>query len=181
MFLISPNDRGVAMRKIALTLLVLIAFALLWGEDSKQATIGWLSISKAESLSRANGKPMMVYIYSNGCAWCRKFVRKTLSNPDIVKLVNEKFVPTKVNLSSNKTVRFHSKTIKEKYLGRVFLVRGTPTTVFLQNADSIIAKLPGFINHNDFQLVLKYIGDGWYKDMSYKDFVESEKKLKSSQ
>ena len=164
------------MRKFLTTLLlfgvVLAGFA---GQPKKTQ---WLPFGKAREESRKEKKILLTYIYSTGCGWCRRFWNTTLTNPEIDSLIDNFFVATKVNLASNDKVEIDGKSYTERQVGAMFAVRGTPTTIFITPTDTILAKIPGYMPADQFKTVLKYFGEGWYKDMTYQEFMESEKKLK---
>ena len=165
------------MRRILIFSLVLVSFVL--GSAQSENKLEWLPFGKAREKSRQEKKIMLTYIYSTGCGWCRRFWRTTLTNPEVEKMIAEHFVATKINLSSNKKVELNGKLFSERQIGAMFAVRGTPTTIFISPSDTILAKLPGYMPAEQFKIVLKYFGEGWYKDMSYQEFLESERKLNS--
>ncbi len=155
----------------------LFAFATPEAPPIEKPKLNWTPIGKVESFAKNENKIAMIYVTSKGCAWCRKFYKNTLNNPEIIVKLNEKFRYAKVNISSHAKVEYQGKTIIEKKLGKILLVRSTPTTLFLDDDKKVIARIPGYMSVKDFSKVLTYLGDGWYEDISYEDFINSEEKL----
>ena len=74
------------MRKIIALLFLGIA---LFG-----AEIHWVEEYKsAEALSKKLHKPIYLFISAAECPWCEKFEKTTLEDPEVIELLNEKFVP----------------------------------------------------------------------------------------
>lgn len=164
------------MRKLLTTLLLVSAITVGFAQQAHKTQ--WLPFGKAREKSRKEKKIMLTYIYSTGCGWCRRFWNTTLTNPEIDSLINKFFVATKVNLASNNKVELDGKSYTERQVGAMFAVRGTPTTIFITPTDTILAKIPGYMPVDQFKTVLKYFGEGWYKDMTYQEFMESENKIR---
>ncbi len=155
----------------------LFTFAIPEAPPVEKPKLNWAPIGKVEGSAKNENKIAMIYVTSNGCAWCRKFYNNTLNNPEIIIKLNEKFRYAKVNISSHAKIEYQGKTITEKRLGRILLVRSTPTTLFYNDDNKVIARIPGYMSVKDFSKVLTYLGDGWFKDISYEDYIKSEEKL----
>ena len=164
------------MKRAMTTLLFLmIVFSFVSAKDSQKLI--WHSFGEAKTLSRKNNKPMMVVVISSSCGWCKKYLRTTLSDENIQSQIDKYFIASKVNISLNNKVEVDGKEYTERQIGSMFAVRGVPATIFITPTDTIIAKLPGYVPPDKFKTILRYLGEGWYKDMTYKDFIESEKSL----
>ncbi len=163
------------MRRVLMLSLVIVSFVM--GTAQQTQKVEWLPFGKAQEKSKKEGKILLTYIYSTGCGWCRRFWNTTLTNPEIEQMIDSYFVATKINLASNNKVEIDGKSYTERQVGAMFAVRGTPTTIFITPTDTILAKIPGYMPVDQFKSVLKYFGEGWYKDMTYQEFMESEQKL----
>ncbi len=160
---------------------VFLVFGTSLGAAEKSTELVWHPLEEAMKLAQAQKKPLYVFLYSSFCGWCRRFERNTLNNEDVKKLLSEKFILTKLNSSSTKRQKFKGKLVSERRLCAMFAVRGVPTSAFMEFQDTvgtIIAKVPGYIPPDKFKLLLKYIGDKWYKDMTYEEFIRSEEILR---
>jgi uncharacterized protein len=89
-------------------------------------SVGWLPWGTgAFARARAERKPVLLSLTASWCQWCREMDRTSYADPAIAALLNERFVPVRVDADERPD-------ISERYsLG------GWPTTAFL-NADGAI-------------------------------------------
>lgn len=97
----------------------------------------------------------------------------TYSKESVVNLVNAYFTPIMVNGWSDEKYTVGGKTITARQLASQFGLRGFPTTCFLLADGSPLNCQPGFIKAEQFENVLKYIGQEHYKDKSYQEYLKS--------
>jgi thioredoxin-related protein len=81
-------------------------------------------------------------------------------------------VTIKINARSENKVVEDGKEITERELAILYQVSGYPSTWFLERNHSRIAPLPGYVTTEQFIPVLNYIGEGWYKSISFKEYLE---------
>ncbi|HSC29810.1 MAG TPA: DUF255 domain-containing protein, partial [Vicinamibacterales bacterium] len=89
--------------------------------------ITWLPWS-AEAFERATAeqRPVLLSITASWCHWCLEMDRTSYADPSVVELVNDRFVPVRVDADRRPD-------ISERYsLG------GLPTTAFLTAAGEIV-------------------------------------------
>ncbi len=158
---------------------LVIAFSIIFAfAGDKKQELDWQTLQKGLDLSKKQKKPLYVFIYSSHCGWCKKFKQNTLSNDGIINTLSEKFVIAKLNTSSNTKQEFDGKKSSERQIASMFGIRGVPTSVFMDAEGKVITKLPGYSPPETFASILRYIGGGWYSDMSYQEFIESGNLLK---
>jgi thioredoxin-related protein len=97
---------------------------------------------------------------------------QTYSNEEVKKILSDKFVTIKINARSENKVVEDGKEITERELAILYQVSGYPSTWFLERNHSRIAPLPGYVTTEQFIPVLNYIGEGWYKSISFKEYLE---------
>ena len=91
-------------------------------------TIEWLSWSMdAFARARAEGKPILLSLSASWCHWCHEMDRTTYRDPRVVALVEDAFVPVRVDADRRPD-------ISERYL-----IGGLPTTAFLTVDGDVIA------------------------------------------
>ncbi len=84
-------------------------------------------------------KPLMVYVKSDSCAYCKKMQTKTLSDKSVKKNM-EGFIFVKTDKSSEDAKKYLPKT------------RYTPTTYFISPKFKVVNTVKGFLNKDDFNL-----------------------------
>lgn len=150
-------------RKILCLLpLLLISLVACRSDNSPSSeTIKWHSYDEGIKLGESQKKKVLLSFYADWCTFCTKMEKETYSNPDIVKFLNNEFISIKVNKD------------KEEAIARKYFVRGLPMTWFMEPNGEKISSLPGFIPPEMFMQVLKFIDSNSYKEMTFKEFVDS--------
>jgi len=141
-------------------------------EETKPLALTWLSYNEGLALAEKENKYILIDFYTDSCGYCKKMDKETYSKEEVKKFLNENFVVVKVNAESGKKVIENGKEITERELARLYQVNGYPTTWFLESNHSPIAPLPGYVTAEQFVPVLSYIGEGWYKSISFKEYSE---------
>jgi len=144
-------------------------------EQAKPLILNWLSYNEGLTLAQKEDKYVLIYFYTDGCSWCKKMEKETFSDEDVKKILSDKFVIVKINARSENKVIENGKEISERELATLYQVSGYPTTWFfwfLEVTHTRIAPLPGYATTEQFIPVLNYIGEGWYKNISFKEYME---------
>jgi len=141
-------------------------------EKAKPLILNWLSYNEGLTLAKKENKHVVIYFYTDECSWCKKMVDQTYSNEEVKKILSDKFVTIKINARSENKVVENGKEISERKLATLYQVSGYPTTWFLESNHSRVAPLPGYVTTEQFIPVLNYIGEGWYKSISFKEYLE---------
>ncbi len=90
------------------------------------------------------GKPIMIFMTTNFCPWCRKLESRVLAKADINAKVQEKYVPVMLNLDTDKFPEQFSKS------------RFTPILYVVDSKDESIAhQFTGYNNRDGFLQLLK--------------------------
>lgn len=97
------------------------------------------AFDKAERESR----PIMLYLHDDTCEPCIVFERATLHDPEIIKRLNEEFVPVLVDEEMKQEV--------EKAFGQSIF----PTVIFLRPTGEHLITIQGFVPPSKFKLVLE--------------------------
>ncbi|RLI35402.1 hypothetical protein DRO53_01295 [Candidatus Bathyarchaeota archaeon] len=108
---------------------------ILWTENLKEG------LAKAE----AQGKPVFLLFYSEGCRWCYVLEEDIYKNGELVEILNENFVCIRVCVD----------TAEGKNLARNFGVIGLPTIFLLKPDGSPIEKIEGYIPPEELLLKLR--------------------------
>jgi thioredoxin-related protein len=140
-------------------------------EEAKPLTLNWLSYNEGLALAEKENKYVLIYFYTDGCSWCKKMEKETFSDEEVKKILSDKFVAVKINAESNNKVIENGEEITERELAKLYQVTGYPTTWFLESNHSRVAPLPGYVTTEQFIPVLNYIGEGWHKSISFKEYM----------
>jgi thioredoxin-related protein len=140
-------------------------------EETNLLTLNWLSYNKGLALAEKENKYVLIDFYTNSCGYCKEMDKNTYSNEEVKKILSKKFVIIRVNGESNNKVIENGKEITERELAKLYQISGYPTTWFLQSDKNKIAPLLGYALADQFIPVLNYIGEGWYKIISFQEYL----------
>lgn len=168
-------------------IILLALFFTVTGVKSQE--IEWISIENAVELNKVNPKPFLINVYTDWCGWCKRMGMTTYKNEVIIKYINKNYHAVKLNGEEKKDILFKDYTFTYKPQGRrgynefaAALLNGKlsyPTTVFLNDKVEILDRVPGYLDANLMEKVIKYFGMKKYEDTKWEDFVkEFESEIK---
>jgi thioredoxin-related protein len=95
--------------------------------------IRWLDSKAARTAMRENARPLLVYVTSRHCGYCRKMERDTWAEGHVTAAVNAGFFPVRVNADA------------EPSLVESLGVQAYPTTMVFSPAGTHILTLTGYV------------------------------------
>jgi thioredoxin-related protein len=146
-----------------------------------QDKIEWIELDNNVEYTN-NGKKIIIDLYTDWCGWCKVMDKNTFTDSEVVSIINKNFSPLKFNAEYQGNVNFNDfsfKFIKSGNRGinelAHHLTNGKlsyPMTIFLDENYKIITLLPGYHKPKFYKSVLTYIGDDYWKKMSWSDFTK---------
>ncbi|MGB0891500.1 MAG: thioredoxin family protein [Flavobacteriaceae bacterium] len=168
------------MKNFVLTLLFLATISVAGAQEVK-----WLSFEEAIALNKKNPKPILLDMYTDWCGWCKKMDKTTYKNKVIVDYINQNFYAIKMDGEGKKDITFRNHTFKFKNEGRrgyhelaAALMNGKmsyPTTIFMNQKEELLDKIPGYLDAKTMEKVLAYFADEKYKTEKWADFDKNFK------
>ena len=86
-----------------------------------------------------SGRPMVIFVTMDGCAYCTKMKKRTLGDPQVVSRLNDKTIPIYIHRSRN-----------SEWVQRL-RVKTFPTTLFLTPDGKIQDRVVGFMSVDSMQ------------------------------
>jgi thioredoxin-related protein len=145
--------------------------------DKKENTVDttkitWMPYDEGIALARENGKKILVNFTTTWCGYCKKMNREVFSSPDAIKLINEKFVPIKVDGDSKNELDIDGYKITERNLTKAeYKVTGYPTYWLLTSETERLAPIKGYRPKDTFLDMLSYISEDAYKSMTFDEYL----------
>ena len=156
---------------------------LLLSKINSAQEVKWYTIEKAIELNRKEPKKLVVDVYTDWCVWCKVMDKNTFGNAIIAEYLNKKYYPVKFNAEQKENITIGDNTYKFVAQGRrgyhelaAALLNnkmGYPSVVFLDEQIRIIQPFQGYIKARQFDEIMRFIGEEYYKTKSWNDFVET--------
>ena len=163
-------------------LLFIYFFNFNFNELYSQSKVNWIELNNNASINN-NGKKIIIDLYTGWCGWCKVMDQKTFTNKEVINQINNNFLPIKFNAEYQNNVEFNNNIFKYVKSGRrginelaYYLTNGKlsyPMTIFLDENYKLITLLPGYHKPDFYNLVLKYIGEDYWKDTKWDDFLKN--------
>ncbi|MCK5125240.1 MAG: thioredoxin fold domain-containing protein [candidate division Zixibacteria bacterium] len=156
--------------------LVIYGFKGQFGSDSGgawQEDITWSETDITKEQLASVGKPVYIFFSTEWCTYCRKMKTETFTDPDIQNNLSNKFVSLYINPETSGTVRFSGEEMSYKDLTKKLGVTGYPTSAFYSDAGELIGVQPGYLDTENLKQLTDYIGDGYYKDKTFQEFLSA--------
>jgi len=179
------------MKKIIITpLVIVLGVMLITAMKPKPATpeekpVKWYTFEEAVAKSKTEKRPVFIDVYTDWCGWCKVMDKNTFSDPQVAKLLNDKFYAVKFNAEQHEDVTFNGKVYKFVASGKsgyhelaAALLNNQlsyPTVVFLDDKFNMIQPLAGYRQAPEFHKIAQFIGDGAYKTVKWNDWQNSYK------
>ncbi|MEM9921079.1 MAG: DUF255 domain-containing protein [Bacteroidota bacterium] len=178
------------MKGLFLTLIVACTTAFTYTqkvvEPAAAETVKWYTWEEAIEANKKNPKKMMIDIYTSWCGLCKVMDRKTFSDPEVAKKLNEEFYAIKLNAEQKDEIIFNEHTFQYVKQGRkgvhmlaYSLLDGQlsyPSIVFMDETVKRIMISKGFKNAPDFMKELQYTSGGHYNELTFDQFKASSGK-----
>ena len=95
------------MRQLLILILSLTPY-FVFSQGGIKNEIKWLTLDEAKiSAKKYNGK-ILIFFYKKNCPYCDKMKKETLSNPDVIKLINNNFFPVKIDSRTKDTIIYNN-------------------------------------------------------------------------
>lgn len=151
-------------------------------QDAKKEEVKWIGFEEALNLQATSKKPIMVFVYTNWCSWCKLMEKDIFQNPKAVSYLNNQFYSVKINAESKDTfvVKGQTYAYLPQYKANelaLYLLEGRlsfPTTVFLTAAQKV-QRIPSYLDLMHAEWLYKFFGEQMYDKTSFEDFMKTHK------
>lgn len=158
--------------------LLLISLVILCSAKVKPTAhdkLDWMKMNDVALKMKSDQKPVIIDIYTNWCYWCKVMDKKTYANAKVIAYIKDHFYAAKLDAETKEIVEWKDKKFifNEQYKVNDFALYassgdlGFPTTVIIPDKNSAPISFQGFLGPKEIEPVLKYFGEGAYKNESY--------------
>lgn len=158
-------------------------------DEPQSDGIHWMSLEQAFAATQKNPKKVLIDVYTGWCGWCKVMDKKTFTNPEVIKYVNENYYAVKLDAESKDDITIGSVTYSYNDANRandvaVALLQGKmsyPSIVYLDEQFNMIQPIPGYQEARQFHEIITFIGGNFHKKESFDTYkAGTYKKLYSS-
>lgn len=137
-----------------------LPFAANAQNDTAAAEMHWETWNKGFPEAQQSGKIALIDVYTDWCSWCKVMDKKTYTDPKVIATIEKYFVPIKFNPEKPGEYYVGSDTLDGRsLLGALSGGKssGYPTTYFFLPGKNQIFQQPGFIEPDQFMLLLENV------------------------
>ncbi len=146
--------------------------------------VNWMTWDEVQTAMKKEPKKVWVDVYTDWCGWCKVMDKKTFSNPDVVKYMNENFYAVKFNAEGQEDIMFLGKTygFAPEYRANQLaaeLMGGQmsyPTFIFMDEHFQNAVRVPGYQNVPQIEVIFNFLMSGSHKKkMSVDEYAKTFK------
>ena len=122
------------------------------------------------------GKHVVLFMHLNGCPYCYKMTEENFKHAPYKEFIKENFDVIAINIRGDRELVLNEETsLTEKELAVRLKVMYTPTIVFLNQQNKVVARVNGYRSVPDFKHVLDYVQEKAYLNTSLSKYVDARK------
>ncbi|MFK8105491.1 MAG: thioredoxin family protein, partial [Saprospiraceae bacterium] len=150
--------------------------------EAPASKVNWMTWEEAIKQSKIKKKKIFVDVYTDWCGWCKKMDKATFQKAHIAKYLNENYYPVKFNAEQKAAITVNNKTYKYVKSGRrgyhelaAMITRGKlsyPSIVFLDESFDVIQPIPGYQDHNKFEVIMTYFATDNHKKTPWSRYAK---------
>ncbi len=150
-------NKKLALILLVLPLLVITSFVPIKNQTSKPE-LKWYGWNEGYAKAVKEGKIVLVDAYTDWCGWCKKMDRDTYTDADVIKKLNEHFIPIKFNPEiKGVTYVIGDSSYRPEELYHMLSngqSTGYPTTYFIYTKKMSLFMEPGYKDAAGFNAIL---------------------------
>jgi len=147
---------------------IFIVLLFFWALPSGFAQLKTLTFEEAERIALQNPKPIVVFIHTNWCNYCKMMENSTFKNKEVIHLLNEGFYFISFDAESKKPINFNDQIFIHKPTGpnsgihELATALATidnqlsyPTIVILDDEKRILFQKQSYLSAKELQSILE--------------------------
>lgn len=87
-------------------LLLILTFFLSFSASAQKPEIQWMEFEELDDSLRVETRPVLIYFYTDWCAYCKKMERHAFKDDRIIREINERYYAVKMNAETTENIEF---------------------------------------------------------------------------
>ncbi len=138
-----------------------------WFKDS------FLEISDDVDEAAQHNKHVMLFFQLNDCPYCDRMLTECFEEESMKGLIQESFDVIAINIKGDRDIAFNDElSMTEKQLSEELNIRATPSIIFVDKSNNLVARVNGYRSPERFRHVLDYVSSSAYTKLSLADYLE---------
>ncbi|PKL76551.1 MAG: hypothetical protein CVV27_09700 [Candidatus Melainabacteria bacterium HGW-Melainabacteria-1] len=118
---------------------------LLFGlSAASPANWSWQAIDTGLEAAAKADRLLLLQVYAEWCHECHKLEADMRSNPTLARLLQEHFVPARLDIQSHRQVLYQGEALSEEQLSRKLRIPGPPVLMILSPDGKQLGRLIGY-------------------------------------
>jgi thioredoxin-related protein len=170
----------------SLKLMVLFGWISVFACAQKPAPVSkveWMTLEQVAASMQKERRPILIDLYTDWCGWCKVMDKKTYSNKKVSAYLQQKFYSVKLNAEGKQSITWNGKLYRfnanyKTHDFAMYLTGGQlsyPTTVIIPVEQLQPQAIPGYLEPKEFELVVKYFGEGKFGKVPFNQFQQQFK------
>ncbi|MFN3976361.1 MAG: thioredoxin family protein [Aquificaceae bacterium] len=137
----------------------------------------FLNLKEDLEEAKRDNKLLFIMFHQEGCPFCDKMRRITFQDRKVQEYYTKHFYMVEVDIrGANEVVDLDGQRLTERQFSIKHGVRLTPVFMFFDGEGRVVAKVPGYIEPQEFLLIGRYVVEGHYKDKNLVQFIKENKR-----
>jgi len=142
-------------------ILLLSLIALIICSFTKADKLKWYSWDEGYKLAKKENKPVLVFLQASWCNTCKRMNDKTFADKEVISLVQENFIPVKLDIDTAMKWKGFYYIDEKDYTGMELLIKlfsglqlGVPTTLIWTPGSDKKEKIAGLQTPEELKEIL---------------------------
>jgi thioredoxin-related protein len=141
----------------------------------------FLDIREDIEEAKESGKRIVLYMYQDGCPYCKKLLQDNYGNREIAEYSQKHFDTIAINMWGDREVTdVEGNDVTEKQFAEDLKVMFTPTMLMLDEQGKVVLRINGYYHPNKFLAALKYVAEKQETAMSFRDYYGEQPQQQAS-
>jgi len=139
--------------------------------------VGFLDFNEDAEEAAKNGKHLMLFLDLDGCPYCTKMIKDNLSEgTSNIEYAKKVLDVVQINVKGSREITWKDdETMSEKTFAQAMNAPFSPTMIFFDGELNEVLRLNGYRNPSKFKIVLDYINNKYYKEMTLSQYMKKVK------